>query len=295
MNLLRLAGTAAALLMASGPSAVAAPPVSPVAPAPGQEAAKAAAPANLVGLALEGDAACEFLRTARVIDRKVLGTGVTRPERLTLTDGVRTLRGVWKTVDEHERGLMRMESGGYEVDFRDSWKHEVAAYELSRLLGLDLVPPTVEREFAGHHGSLQMWVEKAMTEKERQKEGLKPDHAPRWAQQIHCVRLFHQLTYNTDFRNVENVLVDPTFRVYLIDSSRAFRIQKDLLAPDDLQCFSRRVLDRLRQLDRPTLEDHLGRWLDGPQIEALLARRDRILVVVEQRVADLGQGKVLFY
>jgi len=282
----RFAATVTALAMASG-LAGAAPPV--------DESSSATVPADVVGLGLEGEAACQFLRTAQVTKLTMLGTGVTRPVRVTLTDGVRTLRGIWKTVDEHERGLMRMESGGFEVDFRDSWKHEIAAYELSRLLGLDLVPPTVERELGGRHGSLQMWVEHAMTEKERLEKALNPVHPPRWAQQIHCIRLFHQLTYNTDFRNVENVLLDSSFRVYLIDSSRAFRIQKDLLAPDDLQCFSRRVLDRLRQLDRPTLEEHLGRWLDGLQIEALLARRDRILAIVDQRVARHGQGQVLFY
>jgi len=247
------------------------------------------------GLPLEGEAAEAFLRTAKVIDRKDIGTGVTRPQRLTLTDGTRTLRAVWKTIDERKMGLARMEAGGYEFDFRDSWKNEVAAYELSKMLGLDFVPPTVEREVDGRHGSLQLWVAQALTEKERQKRGLKPDHAARWMQQIYCVRLFHQLTYNTDFQNVENVLVDPAFRVYLIDSSRAFRIQKELLAPDDLQCFSRRVLEELAALDGAGLEQHLGRWLDGLQIDGLLARRDLIEALVKVRLAANGPGQVLFY
>jgi hypothetical protein len=250
---------------------------------------------TLVGLALEGAEAEAFLRTARVIDRQDIGTGVTHPQRLTLTDGVRTLRAAWKTIDERKMGLARMEAGGYEFDFRDSWKNEVAAYGLSRLLGLDLVPPTVEREIDGRRGSLRLWVEHAMTEKERGDRNVKPDNPPRWIQQIHCVRLFHQLIHDNDFQNIENVIVDSNFRVYLIDSSRAFRIQKELLAPNDLQCFSRRVLERLAALDRETLKEHLGRWLDGLQIDGLLARRDLIDGIVQARLAKNGPGSVLFY
>jgi hypothetical protein len=284
MDRFRVAPTAVVLVLAAGLGLAA-------------ETSPAAPPrdATIVGLALEGDEAEAFLRAAKVIDRKEIGNGVTRPERLTLTDGTRTLRAAWKTIDERKIGLTRMEAGGSEFDFRDSWKHEVAAYELSRLLGLDLVPPTVEREIDGRRGSLQMWVEQAVTEKERQKQKRKPAHAPHWMQQIHCVRLLHQLTYNTDFQNIENVLVDATFRVYLIDSSRAFRIQKDLLAPDDLQLFSRRALESLARLDRATLEERLGRWLDGMQIDALLARRDRIDTLVKVRLLKNGPGQVLFY
>jgi hypothetical protein len=111
---------------------------------------------------------------------------------------------------------------------------------------------------------------------------------------MHRLRLLHQLTYNTDHRNVRNVLVDPSFRVYAIDSSRAFRIQTALLTPEDLVCFSRAVLDRLAALDRPTLEARLGGWLEGRQIDGLLARRDAILDLAKQRVAERGAGAVLY-
>jgi hypothetical protein len=247
-----------------------------------------------VGLALRGEEAERFLRTARVVAREPVPVGVTRPERLTLSDGARTLRASWKTIDERKLGLARIGEGRHEFDFRDSWKSEVAAYELDKLLGLGLVPPTVEREITGHRGALQLWVEGVMTEKDRQKQGIAPEQVPSWNNQMHCVRLFHQLTYNTDFQNIANILVDPTHRIYLIDSSRAFRVQKDLLAEDDLVCFSRRALERLEGLDEETLNERLGRWLDRLQIEGLLARRDQILVLVQRRVEKKGPGPVLF-
>jgi hypothetical protein len=126
------------------------------------------------GLPLEGVEAEEFLRVARVVDREEVGEGITKPERLTLTDGDHTTHAIWKNVDEHKVGQQRMESGGWEFDFRDSWKAEVAAYELDKLLGLGLVPPTVERRLGNRVGSLQLWVEGAMTADERETRNIEP-------------------------------------------------------------------------------------------------------------------------
>jgi hypothetical protein len=252
---------------------------------------------GLHGLPLSGAEAEEFLLVARVVDRKPIGTGITGSERLTLAEGERQARAAWKTIDVHKPGQQRMENGGWEFDHRDSWKAEVAAYELDKLLGLGLVPPTVERRFDGEVGSLQLWVENAMTEDERKERKLEPPTARdriSFNYEMYKVRVFHQLTYNADFRNVRNVLVDPDLRLFAIDNSRAFRIQPDLLAPDDLVCFSRVCLARLRGLTRELLEEKLGRWLDGMQIDALLARRDKILALVEKRVEDEGQGSVLY-
>ncbi len=246
------------------------------------------------GLPLAGTEAEEFLRAATVVKRTPLGTGVTRSYQVTLTDGGRVHRAIWKTIDEHKMGLQRLEGAGLEFDFRDSWKSEVAAYELDKLLGLGLVPPTVERRLGSRTGSLQMWVEEAMTDDQRRKKGLEAPDAVAWNAQMHRVRLLHQLTYNTDYRNVRNVLIDPSFRIYAVDSSRAFRIQTDLMTPDDLVSFSRATLERLAALDRPTLEARLGRWLGKRQIDGLLARREAILALAKQRVAERGEDAVLY-
>ena len=116
------------------------------------------------GLQLTGEAAEAFLREARVTDKKTLPVGITRSQRYTLTDGTRKLRAVFKTIDESKPGVTNFQGGGFVVDFSDSWKHEVASYELDKLVGTGLVPPTVERTFDHVTGSLQLWVEKAKTE-----------------------------------------------------------------------------------------------------------------------------------
>lgn len=246
------------------------------------------------GLPLAGEEAEAFLRTAEVVDKKGLGIGITRSERLTLGDGTRTHRAVWKTIDEFKRGLTRLEGGGVIVDFADSWKFEVASYEVDKLLGLSLVPPTVERTLNRTTGSLQLWVEGAMTEADRKQKKIRPPNPAAWNDQMYKVRLLHQLTYNTDSRNIRNVLFDPSFRIYAVDFSRAFAAYAYVRSEDELTRFSRAALDRMRALDRPTLDAKLGKWLNGPQIETLLVRRDKILALAERRVREKGEAAVLY-
>jgi hypothetical protein len=246
------------------------------------------------GLPLRGEEAEAFLRNARVVKKKGIGVGITRPYQLTLSDGAHTLKAAWKTIDEFKRGVTQFQQGGFEVDFRDSYKHEVAAYELDKLLGFELVPPTVAREIDGEKGSLQMWVVDARTELDRKRQKLRPPDAERWNQQMLTVRLLHQLTFNTDHANIRNVLFDPDFRIYAIDFSRAFRGYDELMSEKDLTRFSRRALEGLRGLRRDALHQKLAGLVGRPELDALLKRRDRILKRAEQLVAERGEAAVMF-
>jgi hypothetical protein len=263
-------------------------------PARAQDAA-AAAPtaAPQSGLPLRGSEAEAFLRTAKIVKRKAIGKGITGSDQLTLSDGAVTHRAVWKTIDESRRGITTYPGIGAIVDAEDSYRFEIAAYELDKLLGFDLVPPTVERSINGRRGAVQMWIEGAMTEGERKRRGLKPPDPDAWNAQIHRLRLFHQLTFDWDAQNIENTLFDASFRVYGVDFSRSFAVYDKVRREQLLERFSRRDLEALRGLDEPKLKEAIGKWVSMPQIRTLLKRRDKILTIAAARVAEKGEAAVL--
>ena len=139
------------------------------------------------------------------------------------------------------------------------------------------------------------WVDGAITEWERLKvKKLRPPDIEAWNEQMYTVRLFLQLIYDTDYTNINNLLVTPDWKIYKIDSSRAFRNFEELRREGSLEKFSRTVLESLRKLDRAELEKKLKPWLTKRQINALWIRRGLILDLAERRVAEEGEEAVLF-
>ena len=246
-------------------------------------------------VALTGEAAEVFLRESEVLELEEYDNkGVTKPRRAILSDGGRTLRAVFKDVDDLH---VKWKTGDGRIFFNviDSYRNEVASYELDKLLGLDLVPPTVERQIGHEVGSLQLWVEGAMTEWERKKvEKLRPPDMEAWNNQVSTLKTFLQLVWDTDFNNISNVLVDESWKIWKIDSSRAFHSKRKLRREDSLNRFSRKLLASLENLDREELEMKLKPWLTPKQIKTLWQRRDRILELAGERAAEFGEGPVLY-
>ena len=155
-------------------------------------------------------------------------------------------------------------------------------------------PPTVERTIDGRTGSLQLWIEGAFTELDRRERGLEATDGIAWSNRIYSLRLLHQLTYNDDAANLRNVIYDPEFRAYAIDNSRSFRSYRALADPSGLRRFSRALIERLGELGEPELSRRLGPWLSRGQIEALLARRDRIVGRAERLAASIGEDAAYY-
>ena len=148
------------------------------------------------GLPFEGSEAEEFLENAEILSVRAFDTkGITRPRKVELSDGRHSCSAVFKTIDEYEP-VKHFAGGEKELQFSDSYKYEIAAYELDKLLELGIVPPTVKRRINRYGGSLSLWIEGAMTEWERLK--VKKVHAPdtvAWNNQMYTIRLFLQLIY----------------------------------------------------------------------------------------------------
>jgi len=233
----------------------------------------------------------EFLSRAKITGIKDIGLGVTLPVKATLElEGVKGY-GVFKTIDESAK--TKQLDRGIELEFQDSWRTEVAAYELDKLMGLGMVPATVERTYDGKKGSLQFWVDSKMSEAERVKKKLQPPRTFEWEEQVARLRLFDNLIYNTD-RHLNNLLITEDWKIRLIDHSRTFRPFEQLKDQKQLTRFSRSLLEKLETLNEPLIKERLGKYLTPYQIQGLLKRRDAILALAQKLIGEKGAGAVLY-
>ena len=233
-----------------------------------------------------------FLRTAKVLRVRTLGEGITQSKRATLSDGKLTHDAQIQTIDEYKNVFQS--ATGVELNFQDSYKFNIAAYRLSRILGLDMIPPSVERRYRGTSGAFTWWLDDVlMTEKARYLKKIDPPDPDRWNRQIYIVRVFDQLIYNMD-RNLGNLIITKSWNLKMIDHTRSFRLHKTLKNKKDLVRCDRQLLVALKKLNQETLMKRLRPYLTKGQIKALLARRDRIVKLFEAKIAKHGEATVLY-
>jgi hypothetical protein len=233
-----------------------------------------------------------FLMKARVSNVRDAGGGVTLSRRATLTDGQLTHDAHIQTIDVAQQVFQA--GRNTELNFKDTYRYNIAGYRVARLLGLNTVPMSVERNIDGKIAAVTWWVDDVkMDEKDRLKiKELGPDPV-RTTKQIQIMRIFDELIQNRD-RNQGNILWTSDWTMWLIDHTRAFRLGKDLLKPENLSRCDRGLLDRLRAITPESLAQAVGSSLTKPEQEALLARRDRIVKHYDDRIARLGEPVVLF-
>jgi len=249
--------------------------------------------------ALTIDEQLTFLESARVVAARPIGKGVTGALKLTLTDGVITHDASFQSVDEHARphDVSRGKRFAGELLFVDSYRYNIAAWELARLLGLEaMMPPTVGRYYRGKPGAFSWWMDDIMMDEgERERTNAQPAGADavRVGRQRQQMQVFAELVRDTD-RNKGNVLYTKDWRVVMLDFTRAFRLQPTLRLPDALTTCDRDLLERLRALRRDDVSRAAGRHLSPFEIDALMKRRDLIVERFDRLVAQRGESAVLF-
>lgn len=238
----------------------------------------------------------EFLKTAEVVQEEQMqgNLAVTNPWKLTLEkDGVSRF-ALWKNPEGMKKGFM------------EGWKWEIAAYRLDRYLGLDMVPPTVERRFKGSSGSCQLWVDVAMSLREKNKDKVQtPSHKVfYWNRALYLQRAFDNLIANED-RHAGNIQITEDWRIVLIDHSRTFRTSKKFTkkliydakykeGPREMKELPRVFVEKLKELTQESLREVVGDYLKDDEIAAVLIRRDLILEEINRRIQAQGEENVLY-
>lgn len=264
-------------------------------PRPADRGRPAPAPPDHGWTAGASDAEIEdFLTRAKVVEAREIGSGITKPLRLLLEHQGRSLYAAFKSVELFKPRPQRKVGFPPEKEFTDDYHYECAAYLLDRELGLGMVPVVALRKWAGKRGAAVLWVPDAINESDRRERGLEPEDPGILGRQRALMRVFDALILNTD-RNLSNQLITPEdWKLHLIDHSRSFRLSHRL--PDRFQAIpvklSRRLLERLEALEQERLQQLLRGVIAKGKIEALLARRDKILEKIAQDRQTYGDAYV---
>ena len=253
---------------------------------PAQPAVPAAVPASVAGAPAESSPGRiwigqeqdyeEFLVSAPIVRLEDVPVGVTNPRRGFFAPGSLAESAVFKPLRP-----------GRTKGFFESYKSEIAAYRLDRLLGLGMVPPTVEKRNRHEIGSAQLWVERCVLLKTKSEQ--KPPDSKAWNRQVYRQRVWDNLIANID-RNEGNLLVDDQWNLVLIDHSRAFTRITEMKFP--MIRIDRPFYERLKALTAEDIKTHLrGLLFDGEK--PLLKRRDKIIAHFEKLIAERGEAAVL--
>ena len=234
-----------------------------------------------------------FLLEADIVATRSSKKGVTNAKRVTLFDGRLRHDAQLQDVDI-ALPLFEVAPKYTEINFRDTYRYNIAGYRLSRLLGLDNVPMSVERKVYGKRVAMTWWIDDVMLDEGgRNKQKTAGPNPSRTASQLHLLRVFDELIQNRD-RNSGNLLWTSDWKMWMIDHTRAFRLGKDLLKPENLARVDRAFLQKLRELTASALAEVMGTALTAGEIDALMVRRDAIVELFDARIAQRGEAAVLY-
>ena len=175
-------------------------------------------------------------------------------------------------------------------------KLEIAGYRLDRVLGLDMVPPTVEARYNGEMTGLQLWVLNCRPLPELKQKNLHAPDPVKWAYQLNRLYAFEDLVARIQGspRVDPNPLVDPQWNLIVVDTSLAFT--NNLALPyeigKDLNQIDRSFFDRIKALDKTTVQRAIGDLVNADAIDALFVRRDHIVKAFEKLAEQKGTNQV---
>ena len=219
----------------------------------------------------------DCLKNAVVERSEQVPIGVTKPTRL-----------IFKAGGICAAALFSSQFASRQSGYLESHDHRIAAYEVDKLLGLDMVPPTVARSATGRVGAAQLWID-GLVRYETLK-GSSPDPES-WTRQVRRWRVFDNLIADID-RNAGNILVlrDPVWSLVLVDHSRAFTNTTRMVF--EMERIDRPFLDRLKALDKAGLDARVSKLvLDGSR--SILRRRDLIVAHFEKLAKAKGEDTVI--
>lgn len=192
-----------------------------------------------------------------------------------------------RSTDQSDRVILAVSEGGYTVEAefikpahgRSEIYADVAAYQLDRLLQLDMVPVTVKRAFDGEEGSLQFvpsdWIDEQQRQIEKSGGGADCSLNDQWN-----AMLVFDILMGNEYRTADAIRYDASsFQLLLVGHNGAFPTSGS--KPSRYRDLPLKVgpawKAALGALSDEVLQEKFADTLDKRRIKALAKRRDVLL------------------
>lgn len=227
-----------------------------------------------------------FLKNSEVVRiQKQLDMGRTDFWKISLDDGYLEKTAIFKYIDRSRPHLIP-----------DSYKYEIAAYLLDKLLDLNMVPPIVRREIDGQTGSLQLFLtqDEVFSESERIRKNIEPLDPEVFKHDLQDMNVFEVLTY-LDPRQMNDVKIDiKSWHIYRVDFSEAFAPVPSLLKDHEILGCSKNLYRHMKNLDINELQKKLEEYLNQEELVALITRINLVIEEIDRLIEKKGETSVLF-
>ena len=234
----------------------------------------------------------KFLSSAKILSVTGIGHGVTKPLKAELALGETRHSAKIQVVEKDLPDFFGED--GKPIPMKDSWRFNVAAYKVDRLLGLKMATVVIPRAFRGKPAAFSWWVDDVLFEEvDRVKQGLTSPDPEGFERQRALSRVFDELILNID-RNLSNLLITKSWKIALIDHSRCFTPYFNIRNKENLTRCSHRLLASMKSLTTAAVKQAVGSHLIRVEVEALMSRRDRIVEFFEKQGREKGEENVLF-
>ena len=228
-----------------------------------------------------------YFRTAKVVSKSRTG-GRGENWDISLDDGKVARHGFFKLNNRTRPTLIP-----------DSYKYGIAAYELDKLLDLNLVPTVVEREIEGKKGSLQIFITGALLESDRRIKNIEPPDPEKFKNTLEDLSVFENLTYSPCFcgeKALDDILImdKEDWKIWRVDFSEAFAPSPELIPGFEITRCSKKLYQHLIKLEDKVIKAKLKQYLNDEEMSMLLKRKKLIIEKIKKLIAEKGEESVLF-
>lgn len=188
--------------------------------------------------------------------------GRTEPWMVILDDGNIRHKAIFKHIDRPRPHPLP-----------DSYRYELSAYRLHRLLGLDFIPPTTVRTLENRTGSLQLYMEDCVPLEEAGKDESVKISMKEIEERIQDIVVFDALTY-CGCRHSKDILYQlSSGNIYRVDYSEAFEPRRSLPSECSIKGCSQALWEKLESISDYEIRRVMEACLNEQEIDALLMRR----------------------